>query len=226
MDYHGLEYYFMSNQLFTHYLHRFISHNEDIKDFRKKDLEFPVLRIQSTLQNPSYYFGYGNCEDFLVQKNLIEVEFLKEGLERTKESVELVEREIIRPLQLFFQHPKLSFSTFFFYSKRDSSSKIFDYDLRLMFMAIFSVFFRNFKASVKTYRENREQINNFDILSVHKAAEEFVNRFQGAKFHGGEKPDRADVKLFAYIQSMQHNKHFSELSEGFPEKFQAWVRAC
>lgn len=70
LDYYQLTYFFMSNQVYTHFLRWFMRNSDGIK-IEDNKVSFPIMRIQKTFSNPEYFYGFQEIKNFLQSKDLI-----------------------------------------------------------------------------------------------------------------------------------------------------------
>ncbi len=104
----------------------------------------------------------------------------------------------------------------------DTSGDYKNYTTFYLFSSFFKEIYQIFKINRKQRKEHKEELKQINRESIINQLNQFLNRFKGQKFHGGnDHPDYADIKLISILNSFSRSNSFQTLKQQIPA-LQTW----
>lgn len=214
--------------------------NEHKKDINK--LEFPILKVDETFKDEKWLVGESEILEFFIFHKMINLEFLNEHSEYTKEGVKFAQEQIQPIIDEIFDYPTLKWQSTFRPSMNEFSKGHKNIPLSRTFLNCFNQsikevvggIIRNVKRSriefidsnneqyQHTLMENVRLYNNIQIDFMNNM-KIFFERFGNGDFHGGDDPDSADLTLFSMISAHDNSKSWQNfIDHAFQGKILKW----
>ncbi|CAD8157619.1 unnamed protein product [Paramecium pentaurelia] len=199
-------------------------------DFAKKakiitleQWQWPVLKVNVSLDSTQFITGPENIVSFLINKELILNQTHMTNTLFAQQGIECILQKIKKPLDLIFLNPILTWQNLF-KSSPDSYAK--DSKNYLLINYMLKVGYRAFTQSSRNiYHMIRQKEAYFKAQAeLLQGLNEWIQRLNGQQFHGGQKPDEADFELFGVIMSRYNSNSFKKYIENkAPFKFYQWI---
>jgi hypothetical protein len=214
--------------------------HEHKKDINK--LQFPILKVSETFKDEKWLVGESEILEFFIFHKMMNLEFLNDHSEYTKEGVRFIEDQIQPIIDEIFDYPVLKWQTTFRPSMNEFSKGHRN-------IPAFRSFFNNFSQSIKQvvaglsrnakrsriqyFNSESEQNDNFLMENVqlyNSVQIDFMNnlkvffeRFGSNDFHGGDDPDSADLTLFSMISAHDNSRSWQNfIDHAFHGKVLKW----